>query len=88
MIEITPTKLFKIGIACFSISGVATILGLYTNWAITNIYGKISTMANIVFTFALVFSFAYLLDQQKQTILPEPNDINKIIEEFKHGRED
>lgn len=85
MIEITPRRLFKIGFFCFSIAGAAQFAGLVINFNVLNIFSKISTIANLIFTIAVVFSFSYLLDNTpKETVgSQEPEDITEIIKEFK-----
>lgn len=82
MIEITPKKLYIIGIFCFSIIGIANLYSFFQFFAATTIANKVASMGGIIFNFAMVGLFYYLLSMEPQiTTVAESDDIDEIIKE-------
>jgi hypothetical protein len=65
MIEITPERFYKTGIACFLIIGLFNLANFAANFGHYNFYGKVSTTASIIFNFTLVGFFFFLYKQGK-----------------------
>lgn len=84
MIEITPRRLYIIGMWCFLIVGVTQTVSYVLNFPILNIWSKIGNAGTLIFNFALAGLFKYLLTlepQEEEEIIAESDDINEIIKE-------
>lgn len=85
-LEITPKQLYVIGIFCFSIAGLANLVNFFIFFGQTNIFSKIATLGGIIFNFALVGLFKYLLSlEPKITDEVASDDIDEIIKEVTNG---
>lgn len=83
MIEINTKRLYIIGIFCFSIIGIANFVSFTLTFSVTSIWAKVAALGGIIFNFALVFFFKYLLSMEPQiTDEVESDDIDEIIEEI------
>lgn len=91
MIEITPRRLFGIGIVCFSIIAATNIFSLLINYSIAPLYVKISSVFNIIFQIALAMSFAYLrknapMDLIESKEVVSSDEIDDVLKELdNHG---
>lgn len=81
MIEITPKRLYIIGIFSFLIVGISNSVSLIQHFQALSIWGKLASIGGIIFNFALVGLFKYLLDlEPKVENVAQSDDIGEIIE--------
>ena len=86
-LEITPKQLYIIGIFCFSVIGIANSVSLILTWSMSVIWGKLASIGGIIFNFAMVGLFNYLLGlEPKVTDEVASDDINEIIKEVSNGK--
>ena len=89
MIEITPRKLFGIGIFCFSITALTNIANFIIYYQTANIFSKINTIASLIFNLALVASFVYLrkiTPVQNTEFKADPKEIEEALNEFSNKK--
>lgn len=84
-LEISPETFYMVGIASFSIIGLMAIINLVLAWRVSNFYSKSSSIASIIFDFALVLMFNYIRGMSSPQVdnLAESDDIDDIIEQLK-----
>ena len=83
MIEINTKNFYIIGIICFIVIGLANIANLILTFSILTFPGKIASIGGIIFNFALVGLFYYLLSMEPQiSEVAASDDIDEIIEEI------
>lgn len=84
MIEITPKRLYIIGMVCFSIIGICNLYILLLNIKVSTFPASVASIAGIVFNFALVGLFKYMLSlEPTYTDEYASDDVNEIIKELK-----
>lgn len=87
MIEITTKRFYVIGIVCFSIIGIANIFSFLIAFPYSHIPAKVASIGGIIFNFALVGLFKYLLDlEPKEEVVATSDDIDEIIKEVSNGK--
>jgi len=64
--EININWFYKIGIGCFSITALCNIANDFIFWSVWNNPTKITNIASLIFNFALVSMFIYILNVQVQ----------------------
>lgn len=80
--EINPEQLYLTGIICFSIIGISNLINLILHFSNYIIWGKFASIGSIIFNFALVGLFNYLLGLEPKVKYSEKSDdIDKIIKE-------
>ena len=89
-LQITPDLFYKVGFGCFTVISICSFFNLALNWAILNIFSKISSMASLIFNLALVGFFYYLIKTQsiaQTSVMPglSEEDIQNAFEEAKEG---
>jgi len=74
-------------IFCFSVIGIANSVSLILTWSMSVIWGKLASIGGIIFNFAMVGLFNYLLGlEPKVTDEVASDDINEIIKEVSNGK--
>lgn len=88
MLEITPKRLYIIGMCSFAIVAICSIANLMLSWGFLNAWSKIGTLASIIFNFSLAGFFYYMLSlEPKITEEVQSEDIDEIIKEVKKNDE-
>lgn len=72
--EINTRTFYKVGVWCFLIIFLMGLLNFFIYFPITNIFSKISQVANLVFQGALVGFFRYLLKTTPKELKSEEID--------------
>lgn len=81
MIEITPIRLYRLGAICFSIIAMSNTVLFLMNFENFGFFSATSTLANIIFNYALAYFFYYMLknSQQESLIFENNTDFDNII---------
>jgi len=86
-LEITPKQFYTVGVWSFLIMGVGNTVNLLAFWSANNFWGKISGIGGVVFNFALVLFFNYLLNLEPSVEnVAQSDDIGEIIEQVSGGK--
>lgn len=88
-LEISPETFYIVGMVSFSIIGLMSIFNLILGWYLSNIYSKISSLANIIFDFALVLMFNYIKNMSTPQVETEyaSDDVNEIITKLRDEKD-
>ena len=70
---------YKIGMVAFSIIFLMGFINFFIQFSTTNIFSKISTGAQLIFTFCLILVFKMLL---KTVSIEGGSDIEEAMQEF------
>jgi len=84
-VKIDLLQFYSLGIVCFLLIAISSIISLVYNWNFLIWSGKISSIFSIIFNFGIVLFFNYLKGtvpgQQKLSNAPEDIDFDKMIED-------
>lgn len=84
-IEIDPPFFFKVGMWCFILIGVFSILNFFSGVHVHTLWSGLSTWVSIFFNFIVAGFFHYMLKQSAPQVTTEyeSNDISELIKEVK-----
>jgi len=78
---------YKVGLVCFSVVVICQIGNFIYSISRLTIFSIIQNIASIIFTFALIAFFYWLLNQQKDTLPPSSaEDIEEAFNEANRKR--
>ena len=61
MIEVTPDRFYKMGVACFSVIAIFSLINYVVNFWLNTYISNVVGFAQVVFNFVLAGFFIYLL---------------------------
>jgi len=83
--QIKMETFYRIGVICFLVIAIANIFTLKILWEEAVFSGKITSIASILFYFALAMFFNYLLNMSRPDVTTQyaSDDVEDIIREIK-----
>jgi len=87
--EFTTTTFFKLGIFCFIVIALMSLIELYISFEYMTIYGIIRSLIYILFYSGLSYYFYFMLKQQQPQVSygEASDDIDEIIKQVKEAKE-
>jgi len=85
MIEINPKNFYTIGVVCFGVIALMSVVGYIATFNILPWYGHIQKIAGIVFNFALIgffFYFLKLMGSQQNIVNATDDEMKQMMEEL------
>jgi len=67
MIEVTPDRFYKMGVACFSVIAIFSLINYIMNFWLNTYVSNVIGLAQVVFNFTLAGFFIYLLKTTQPT---------------------